>query len=165
MSARTPYITRAGADALQAELRYLWKEKRPEVTRKVSEAAAMGDRSENAEYIYGKRQLREIDRRIRFLSLRLDEVEVVERRPEDQARIYFGAWVRLVDDAAQEVLWRIVGADEFDPKRRWISIDAPAARALIGKRLDDEVEIRGPEGSHHWTVVEVRYDPPEEDAP
>ncbi|MCH2097843.1 MAG: transcription elongation factor GreB, partial [Pseudomonadales bacterium] len=95
MSRPAPYITAEGAAALQAELRYLWKEKRPDVTRRVSEAAAMGDRSENAEYIYGKKQLREIDRRIRYLSKRLDEVVIVDRRPSDETRAYFGAWVEL----------------------------------------------------------------------
>lgn len=162
MTPRAPYITPQGAAALQAELRHLWKEKRPEVTRKVAEAAAMGDRSENAEYIYGKRQLREIDRRIRFLSLRLDEVQVVERRPDDPGRIHFGAWVQLEDEDGRAVRWRIVGADEFDPKRLWISIDSPAARALIGKRVGDEVEVHGPEGSRVFAVLDVRYDDPEE---
>ena len=161
MTERAPYITPAGAAALQAELRHLWKEKRPEVTRKVSEAAAMGDRSENAEYIYGKKQLREIDRRIRFLGKRLDEVVVVDRTPEDRTRIWFGAWLVLEAEDGTEAHWRVVGADEYDPSRHWISIDSPAARALVGKRVDDVVEIRGPEAARHWTVVDIRYEPPE----
>ncbi|MEE4300274.1 MAG: transcription elongation factor GreB [Pseudomonadales bacterium] len=161
MSARTPYITAEGAAALQAELKYLWKEKRPDVTRRVSEAAAMGDRSENAEYIYGKKQLREIDRRIRYLSKRLDEVVVVDRRPQDTSKVYFGAWVELENDAGETACWRIVGADEFDPAKHWISIDSPAARALVGKSEGDEIRIRGPEGDIEWYLVAITYDSPE----
>ncbi|MEE4361086.1 MAG: transcription elongation factor GreB [Pseudomonadales bacterium] len=156
--AKSPYITAAGAAALQAELRHLWKEKRPEVTRRVSEAAAMGDRSENAEYIYGKKQLREIDRRIRYLSTRLDEVVVIDRLPDDPSRVFFGASVTVEDEDGTEATWRIVGADEFDPSRAWISIDAPAARALIGRRVGDEVVVRGPEGDRHLWITELRYD-------
>lgn len=137
----SPYITKAGYDRLQAELTYLWKEKRPEVTAKVSEAAAQGDRSENAEYIYGKRQLREIDGRIQFLSKRLDELNVVDRIPPNTDQVYFGAWVTLEDAEGNEQTYRIVGADEFDADDRYISIDAPLARALIGKSLDDEIVL------------------------
>jgi transcription elongation factor GreB len=165
MSRSSPYITPEGAAALQEELRYLWKEKRPEVTRRVSEAAAQGDRSENAEYIYGKKQLREIDRRVRYLSKRLDEIEIVDRRPDDEGAVRFGAWVRVEADDGTPARWRIVGADEFDPSRHWISIDAPAARALVGRRAGDAVEVRGPEGGRTWHVLEVRYDDPEETAP
>ena len=128
----SPYITREGYDRLQKELTYLWKEKRPEVTAKVSEAAALGDRSENAEYIYGKRQLREIDGRIQFLSKRLDELNIVDRNPPNTDQVYFGAWVTLEDDEGKEQKFRIVGADEFDADPQFISIDAPLARALIG---------------------------------
>lgn len=162
---RSPYITPDGAAALQEELRRLWKEQRPEVTRKVAEAAAMGDRSENAEYIYGKKQLREIDRRVRFLSKRLEEIVVIDRLPDDPDRIYFGAWVRLEGDDGETVRWRIVGADEFDPRRLWISIDAPAARALIGHRVGDEVVVRGPEGSRSWHVLGIDYRDPEATRP
>ena len=137
----SPYITKTGYDRLQAELTFLWKEKRPEVTAKVSEAAALGDRSENAEYIYGKRQLREIDGRIQFLSKRLDELNVVDRRPPNTNQVYFGAWVTLEDDSGEEHVFRIVGADEFDADPRFISVDAPLARALIGKSLDEEVSL------------------------
>ena len=161
MSRSAPYITAAGAAALQAELKHLWKEKRPEVTRRVADAAAMGDRSENAEYIYGKKQLREIDRRIRYLSKRLDEVVVVDRLPEDRSRVFFGAWVELGNEAGEGARWRIVGADEIDPGRHWISIDSPAARALIGKSEGDEIRIRGPEGDIHWELLAIRYEPPE----
>ena len=137
----SPYITQSGYDRLQAELSYLWKEKRPEVTAKVSEAAAMGDRSENAEYIYGKRQLREIDGRIQFLSKRLDELTVVDRAPPNRDQVYFGAWVTLADEDGAERVFRIVGADEFDADPQYISIDAPLARALIGKGVHDEIVL------------------------
>ncbi len=167
----SPYITRQGYDRLQAELAYLWKEKRPEVTRKVAEAAAQGDRSENAEYIYGKRQLREIDSRVQFLSRRLDELQIVEQHPPDRSKIYFGARVTLRDDQGETATYRIVGADEFDTQPGYISIDAPLARALIGKSRDDEVEVprqadSGParvldlrqgESSTVYTVCEIHY--------
>jgi transcription elongation factor GreB len=154
----TAYITREGHRALEDELRVLWKVTRPEVTRKVAEAAALGDRSENAEYIYGKRQLREIDRRIRFLSKRLDELTVVDRAPPDKARAFFGAWVRLEDDDGGEVEYRIVGPDETARAQGYISIDAPVARACLKKRVGDEVIVRSPEGERRFTVVEVRYE-------
>jgi transcription elongation factor GreB len=157
---RSPYVTPAGAAALQEELRHLWKEKRPEVTRRVSEAAALGDRSENAEYIYGKKQLREIDRRIRYLTKRLDEVVVVNRLPADTSRVFFGAWVEVEDEDGETRRWRIVGADEFDPGHAWISIDSPAARALVGKRVGEEVVVRGPEGDRHLWITEIDYEPP-----
>lgn len=137
----SPYITRNGHEALSKELTHLWKVKRPEVTRKVSEAAAQGDRSENAEYIYGKRQLREIDSRIRFLSKRLDELQVIDQLPAELDKVFFGAWVTLEDEQGQTHRYRIVGADEFNPANNYISIDAPMARALIGKSLNDEVAL------------------------
>ena len=135
----SPYITAAGHTRLQQELSDLWKQKRPEVTRRVAEAAALGDRSENAEYIYGKKQLREIDARIRFLSKRLDEVEIIDRKPAQTDRVYFSAWVTLDDETGNTQRYRIVGADEFDQSPEYISIDAPLARALIGKQLGDSV--------------------------
>ena len=155
-----PHITRAGWQALHAEQEHLWRRRR-DVVKHLAAAAAEGDRSENAEYIYGKKQLREIDRRIRFLSRRLDDMVVVDRRPADPDRIYFGAWVRLRDAAGEEVLWRLVGGDEIDPAAGWISIDAPAARALLGHRVDDQVDVRGPDGERQWTVLEISYDAPE----
>jgi len=137
----SPYITRQGYDDLKKELSMLWKEKRPEVTQKVSEAAAQGDRSENAEYIYGKRQLREIDQRIRFLAKRLDDLKIVETHPPQTNTVFFGAWVTLINDAGEEIIFRIVGADEFDTDPAYISVDAPLARAMIGKRVDEEVVV------------------------
>jgi len=154
----TPYITPQGQRRLAAELKHLWKEKRPEVTRRVAEAAALGDRSENAEYIYGKRQLREIDARIRFLSKRLDELVVVERAPPDRARVYFGAYVVLEDDDAHAIEYRIVGPDEIGTAPGYISIDAPVARALLKKTVGDEVSVGLPEGERRFVLKEVRYD-------
>jgi transcription elongation factor GreB len=153
------YITPEGAERLRAELDQLWRRERPLVTQAVSEAAAQGDRSENAEYIYGKKRLREIDRRIRFLQKRLDEIVVVDRAPADATRIFFGAWVRLEDDDGNEALYRIVGADEFDPHKGWISVDSPLARALLGKTVDDEVTIDLPTGRRSYAVLEVSYRP------
>jgi transcription elongation factor GreB len=143
---------------LRAELDGLWRVQRPQVTRAVAEAAAQGDRSENAEYIYGKRQLREIDRRVRFLRKRLEGIVVVDRPPDDPERIFFGAWVRLVDDDGAERELRIVGPDEIDAARGYVSMDAPLARALMGRRLDDEVRIDAPGGARTWTVIGIRYE-------
>jgi transcription elongation factor GreB len=154
----TALITPEGYQALADELDYLWRVKRPEVTRSVSEAAAQGDRSENAEYIYGKKLLREIDRRVRFLEKRLPELRMVREMPSDPRRIFFGATVELEDLATGEaLLLRIVGPDEIDPRRNWISIDAPMARALLKKTIDDEVPVERPAGKAVFLVVDVRY--------
>ena len=154
---RPRYITPEGEQALRDELHFLWKVKRPEVTQAVREAAALGDRSENAEYIYGKKQLREIDRRVRFLSKRLDEVSVVDRLPEDRSRVFFGAWVTIEDEDGSEQEYRIVGADEFDLEKGYLSINSPLAGALIGKHLDDEVSVRTPEGWKQVVITGIRY--------
>ncbi|MEL7448034.1 MAG: transcription elongation factor GreB [Pseudomonadota bacterium] len=152
------YITPAGAKALRDELNYLWRTKRPEVTRAVSEAAALGDRSENAEYIYGKKQLREIDRRVRFLSKRLEVLKVVDTTPTDPSRVYFGASVTLETEDGEQSTYRIVGPDEFDLKRGWISMDSPLAKLLLGKALDDEIDAPRAGGSVPSTIVKVHYD-------
>jgi transcription elongation factor GreB len=151
------FITRAGAERLKEELDQLWRVQRPQVTRAVSEAAAQGDRSENAEYIYGKKQLREIDRRVRFLRQRLDGMVVVETTPSDPSRIFFGAWVRLEDEQGQTSEYRIVGPDEFDLARRWISMDSPMGRALMRKTLDDSVTVELPGGTQTYYIVEIWY--------
>ncbi|HET6471072.1 MAG TPA: transcription elongation factor GreB [Pseudomonadales bacterium] len=156
----SPFITPLGQRRLSDELKDLWKVKRPEVTRKVAEAAALGDRSENAEYIYGKKMLREMDARIRFLSKRLDELVVVDRIPPDRTRVYFGAWVTLEDDDGAEFRYRIVGADEFDRVDGYISIDSPMARAMLKKSRDDEVVVQRPDGVAHYTITEIHYDDP-----
>jgi transcription elongation factor GreB len=152
------YSTPEGARRLREELDHLWRVLRPQVTRAVQEAAAQGDRSENAEYIYGKRQLREIDRRVRFLRKRLEGLVVVNRPPDDPSRVFFGAWVTLEDERGEESEVRIVGPDEIDPARRYVSMDAPLARALMGKRRDDEVRIEVPGGNRTYVVIDVRYE-------
>jgi transcription elongation factor GreB len=154
------FITPAGAARLRQELDELWKVERPRVTQAVSEAAAQGDRSENAEYTYGKRRLREIDRRVRFLRKRLDGMTVVDKPPSDTKRVFFGAWVTLEDDDGKEYQHRIVGPDEFDMEPRYISMDAPLARALMRKALDEEVTVQLPGGSRTLVIVAIRYDSP-----
>jgi transcription elongation factor GreB len=152
----SPYITRDGFQSLQEELQALWK-RRTRVTRALAAAAAEGDRSENAEYIYRKKELREIDRRVRYLQKRLPELKVVSAPPSDQARVFFGAWVTLEDDTGREYSYRIVGTDEFDPARGWISMDSPMAMALMKKALDEDIRVRTPEGSFEYRIVRIRY--------
>jgi transcription elongation factor GreB len=156
------YITPEGYRRLDEELKYLWKVKRPEVTKAVQEAAAQGDRSENAEYIYGKKQLREIDRRVRFLAKRLDAMTVVDRAPPDRSRIFFGAWVSLEMEDGAASRYRLVGPDEIDHAPGYISIDAPLARALLKKQVDDEVIVKTPAGEQVYFVTGIAY---EEHAP
>lgn len=151
------FITPDGAKTLRDELDFLWRKKRPEVTKAVQEAAAQGDRSENAEYIYGKKQLREIDSRVRFLRKRLDGMTIVDKPPSDPSRVYFGAWVKLEDDDGSEVEYRIVGPDEFDPAKSWISMDSPLAKALMRKAVDDEVAVEMPAGRKTYVVTGIRY--------
>jgi len=152
------FITTAGAARLKQELDELWKVERPRVTQAVSEAAAQGDRSENAEYTYGKKRLREIDRRVRFLRKRLDGMTVVDKPPTDRKRVYFGAWVTLEDEEGKQVRHRIVGPDEFDMQPNYISMDAPLARALMRKGLDDEIKVDLPGGTKTWVVTEILYE-------
>lgn len=152
----SPYITPQGFQRLQAELEALWK-RRAVVTQALSAAAAEGDRSENAEYIYRKKELREIDRRIRYLQKRLPDLKVVSEPPSDPQRIFFGAWVRLEDDAGKEYVYRIVGPDEFDMTQGWISLDSPMARALLKKAVDDEATVQTPERETCYFIVEVSY--------
>jgi transcription elongation factor GreB len=154
---RSRYITPEGAKKLRAELDQLWTIERPRVTQEVADAAAQGDRSENAEYIYGKRRLREIDRRVRFLSKRLDEVTVVSESPSDPSRVFFGARVTLEDDDGERHTYRIVGGDESDVDKGWISIDSPVARACLGKRCDDTITVRAPRGELAYTVIAIAY--------
>lgn len=151
------FITQPGWQKLKDELDFLWRVKRPQVTQAVSEAAAQGDRSENAEYIYGKKQLREIDSRVRFLRQRLEGMVIVKQKPSDSSRIYFGAWITLEDEAGNEVQYRIVGPDEFDATQRLISMDSPLAKALFKKAVDDEVTIEVPGGRRTYVVVDINY--------
>jgi len=152
------FITPSGAKKLRDELDFLWRTKRPEVTKAVQEAAAQGDRSENAEYIYGKKQLREIDSRVRFLRKRLEGMTVVDKPPSDPSRVYFGAWVKVEDEDGAEQEFRIVGPDEITDAKGYISMDAPLAKALMRKAADDEVSLETPSGMKVFVVVAVRYE-------
>ena len=157
---RSGYITAEGAKRLRDELDWLWKEERPRVTQGVSDAAAEGDRSENAEYIYGKKRLREIDRRIRFLTQRLDALTVVDTTlPSSPGKVYFGAWVRLENEEGDEVVYRIVGPDEFDLSRGFISMDSPMGKSVLGKSEGDVIMVRRPAGTAEFTILEVAYRP------
>ncbi len=153
------YITPDGAKRLRDELEQLWTVERPRVTNEVADAAAQGDRSENAEYIYGKRRLREIDARVRWLGKRIEDLIVVDEIPRDPKKVHFGAWVTVEDEDGATAEWRIVGADETEHGKGWISVDSPVARALIGKREDDDVTVIRPAGEMTYTIVAVRYAP------
>jgi transcription elongation factor GreB len=152
------YATPEGARRLRAELDELWLNERPAVTRAVAEAAAMGDRSENAEYIYGKRRLREIDRRVRHLRQRLDGLKVVDSPPADRSRAYFGAWVTIEASDGRPRRHRIVGPDEFDREPAFVSMDAPLGRALLGRRVGDQIEIKLPGGPLAARVTAIEYE-------
>ena len=152
------YSTPAGVARLRAELDELWRVERPRVTESVSAAAAQGDRSENAEYTYGKKRLREIDRRVRHLRKRLDGMVVVDQAPSDRSRVFFGAWVELETSAGELMQVRIVGPDEFDMDPRYLSMDAPLGRALLGRGLDDEFTIAAPGGERSYVIVAVSYE-------
>jgi transcription elongation factor GreB len=154
---KSPYITASGYTVLEQELKDLWT-RRADVTKALAAAAAEGDRSENAEYIYRKKELAGIDRRIRYLQKRLPDLTVVDAAPSDPGRIFFGAYVELEDEAGEEHCYRIVGPDEFDPDRGWISMDSPMARALMKKTLDDEVAVATPQGERNYVVIDIRYD-------
>jgi transcription elongation factor GreB len=156
--AASKYITPEGKQRLEEEVDNLWIKRRPEVTRALAAAAAEGDRSENAEYIYRKKELREIDARIRYLRKRLDGIVAVDRVPDDQDRVFFGAWVRLEGSNGKEYIYRIVGPDEFDPSLGWISMDSPMGRALLGKSLDDDFTLVLPEGETDYVITEVSYE-------
>ncbi len=164
MSGTKFYITPDGAHALREELNFLYRTERPEITQRVSDAAALGDRSENADYIYGKKRLREIDSRIRFLTKRLDNLEIVDRKPDDQDKVYFGAWLRLEDEHGEHSVLRIVGADEFDLKKGWISMASPMARSLLGKMVGDDVLVQRPKGDVWVHISHVSYDPLDENS-
>jgi transcription elongation factor GreB len=157
ISAGSKFITPDGAARLRAELEELWRRERPQVTAAVSAAAAQGDRSENAEYIYGKRRLREIDRRVRFLRGRLAGMTVVDRPPADRARVYFGARVTLGEASGGQRVHRVVGPDEFDMGADYISMDAPLGRALLGRRIGDAITLELARGTEQLTVLAIEY--------
>jgi transcription elongation factor GreB len=153
----SPYITPEGDASLKVELQDLWKLRRQDVVPALTAAAAEGDRSENAEYIYRKKQLGEIDRRIRYLSKRLDVIQVVDRIPPQQDKVFFGSFVTLEEADGGIVRYRIVGADEIDPALGYISVDSPMARALLGKSIQDEIQVKLPDQTAHFVLLEVSY--------
>lgn len=152
----SPYITAAGYAKLDEELKALWK-RRAYVVKILAEAAAEGDRSENAEYIYRKKELREIDYRIRYLQRRLPDLKVVDNQPSNPQQVFFSAWVTLENEKGEEKTYRIVGPDEFDPKKGWISMDSPVAKALMKKLIDDEVKVDTPNGTEIFYISNVYY--------
>ena len=152
----SPYITVDGYAKLDAELKALWK-RRAYVVKILAEAAAEGDRSENAEYIYRKKELREIDYRIRYLQKRLPDLKIVNNPPSNQQQVFFAAWVTLEDDNGEEKTYRIVGPDEFDAKKGWISMDSPVAKALLKKHLEDEVKVETPNGTENFYISNITY--------
>jgi transcription elongation factor GreB len=152
----SPYITPEGYVALQNETKTLWS-RRALVTQAVAAAAAEGDRSENAEYIYRKKELREIDRRIRYLERRLPHLKVVSSPPGDPSRVFFGAWVTLETEDGRQVVYRIVGSDEADPAKGHISLDSPVARALLKKEVDDAIRVATPTGAVRFYLLDIRY--------
>ncbi len=153
----TKLITREGFNRLQQELDELWRVERPEVTRKVAWAASLGDRSENADYQYNKKRLREIDRRVRYLRKALEDHKVVDYSPQQDGRVFFGAWVEVENDAGESLRFRIVGYDEIFGRKDYISIDSPMARALLKAQVDDEVVVNTPAGKAVWYVNAIDY--------
>ncbi|AEG01200.1 transcription elongation factor GreB [Methylomonas methanica] len=155
---KTNLVTREGYENLQKELDFLWRKERPETTEKVTWAASLGDRSENADYKYNKQRLREIDRRIRYLTKRLEEIRVVNYDPCQEGKVFFGAWVELVDDEDLILKFRIVGPDEIYGRKDYVSVDAPVARACLKKEVDDEVIVKTPVTTKNWYVNKVWYE-------
>lgn len=155
---KTNLITREGYDRLKQELDFLWREERPEVTKKVTWAASLGDRSENADYQYNKKRLREIDRRVRYLRKRLEQVTVVDYSPQQEGKVFFGAWVEIENEHGDIKSFRVVGPDEiYGGAKHYISIDSPMARALLKKQVDDEFSVQTPEGDKEWFINAIRY--------
>jgi transcription elongation factor GreB len=154
---KTNLITREGYDLLQQELDQLWRQERPEVTRKVTWAAGLGDRSENADYQYNKKRLREIDRRVRYLRKRFEELKVVAYSSEQEGKVFFGAWVSLLDENDKPLTFRIVGPDEIYGRNDYASVDAPLVRACLKKEAGDEVVIILPAGEKTWLIETIRY--------
>lgn len=156
----TPLITRQGYELLKLELDELWRVERPDITRKVTWAAGLGDRSENADYQYNKRRLREIDRRVRYLRKCIENLKVVDYHPDQEGRVFFGAWVEVENEAQETLHFRIVGYDEIFQNPAYISIDSPMARALLKKQVDDEVEVTTDTGTQLWYVNSIQYNLP-----
>jgi transcription elongation factor GreB len=158
--ATSRYITPDGFRRLSAEHQEIWTVQRPRIVREVEAAAAMGDRSENAEYIYGKRKLRELDRRLRFLSQKMDSLTVLEPTPDRSGKAFFGAWVTVEQEDGEARTWRLVGADEFDVARGLLSVDSPLGRALLGKKKGDVVTVQRPAGPAEATILKVGWRAP-----
>lgn len=154
----TPLITRQGFDQLKDELDQLWRVERPETTRLVTWAASLGDRSENADYQYNKKRLREIDRRVRYLQKRLSSLKIVDFHPDQEGKVFFGAWVVIENEAGEVKRFRIVGYDEIFNRKDYISVDSPMARALLKKAVDDEVVVITDAGRFFWFVNQIEYE-------
>lgn len=155
---RSVLITHEGHDKLAKELQHLWHVERPEITKKVTWAASLGDRSENADYQYNKQILRKIDRRVRYLGKRLEELKIVDYSPQQEGKVYFGAWVEIENEQGEMITLRVVGVDEiFDTHPQYISIESPMAKALLGKSIDDEIEVVTPNGKKHWFINKIYY--------
>lgn len=150
-------ITRAGYEQLKQEFDTLWKEERPDVTRKVTWAASLGDRSENADYQYNKKRLREIDRRVRYLLKTLEDVEIIDYSPQQEGKVFFGAWVTIENDAGEQRRFRIAGYDEIFDRKDYISIESPMAKALLKKEVDDEAWVETPTGKTRWYILSIEY--------
>ncbi len=155
---RTPLITKQGYEGLKLELDELWRVERPEVTKKVSWAASLGDRSENADYQYNKKRLREIDRRVRYLRKCLENLKIVEYRAEQEGKVFFGAWVEVENEDGQTLRFKIVGYDEIFNTKDYISIDSPMARALLKKQVGDEAEVKTDAGAVIWFINSISYE-------
>jgi len=154
---KTPLITREGYNALKEELDHLWRVERPDVTQKVSWAASLGDRSENADYQYNKKRLREIDRRVRYLRKCLEDLKIVDYSPVQEGRVFFGAWVEIENEGGEKKRFRIVGYDEIFNTKDYISIDSPMARALVKKQVDDEAVVKTEAGEFTWYINRIEY--------
>ncbi|WP_448565785.1 transcription elongation factor GreB [Thalassotalea ganghwensis] len=156
---KTKIITRKGYLKLQQEHDHLWREKRPEITKIVSWAASLGDRSENADYTFNKRLLRQIDRRVHYLRKLLPDLKVVDYSPQQEGRVFFGAWVEIENEAGDVKKFRIVGPEEiYGDQKDYISIDSPMARALLKKEVDDEVLVKTPDGEKYWFINSIEYE-------
>lgn len=157
---RTPLITQAGYELLEQEHDHLWKVERPDVTRKVSWAASLGDRSENADYQYNKKRLREIDRRVRYIRKSLENLKIVPYSPQQEGKVFFGAWVDVESETGETLRFRIVGYDEIFQRKDYISVDSPMARALLKKEVDDEAVVKTEAGTKIWYINKIEYEKP-----
>ncbi|MDQ7049110.1 MAG: transcription elongation factor GreB [Enterobacterales bacterium] len=154
---RSPLITRDGYNQLKQELDHLWRVERPDTTKKVTWAASLGDRSENADYQYNKKKLREIDRRVRYLRKQLEKLQIIDHAASQQGKVFFGAWVRIENEQGEQKQFRITGYDEIFGRKDYISVDSPMAKALLGHQVGDEICLRLNGEEFYWEVVEINY--------